>query len=93
MTNWIGDKMITVTVWYLKRKRRNNMSPVIKTIIERLIRSGIAIALPQIIMFVPAVMEMIPPPYNLILTPVLMGIAKGLRDGFPNAPWLKYIPF
>lgn len=77
----------------LQYRRNNKMSPVIKTIIERLVRSGIAIALPQIIMFVPAVMEMIPPPYNLILTPVLMGIAKGLRDGFPQAPWLKYIPF
>ena len=49
--------------------------------------------IPQLLPLVPGFVSLIPPPYNLILTPVLMGIAKGLRDGFPNRTWLKYIPF
>lgn len=62
-------------------------------IIERLVRSGLAILVPQLIILLPVMVELIPQPWPLVATPILMGIAKGLRDGFPNAPWLKYIPF
>ena len=62
-------------------------------ILQRLGRAGLAVLIPQLIPLIPGMVSLIPPPYNLILTPVLMGIAKGLRDGFPNKPWLKYIPF
>lgn len=61
-------------------------------IIERFIRAGIATLLPQLIIFIPGAIELLPPPYNLILTPILMGIGKGLRSGFPKASWLKYLP-
>lgn len=64
-----------------------------KSLYLRLLRAALATAVPQLIMLVPGAVSLIPPPYNLILTPVLMGIAKGLRDGFPQASWLKYIPF
>jgi len=62
-------------------------------ILQRLGRAGLAVLIPQFLPLVPGFVSLIPPPYNLILTPVLMGIAKGLRDGFPNRTWLKYIPF
>ena len=60
---------------------------------RRLGRSALAILVPQLLIFIPGIVEVIPPPWNLVLTPILMGIAKGLRDGFPNKPWIKYIPF
>lgn len=62
-------------------------------LIKRLIRAGVATLTPQLIIFIPGMIELMPPPYNLILTPILMGIGKGLRDGFSKAPWLKYLPF
>ena len=62
-------------------------------ILRRLGRAGLAVLIPQLLPLVPGFVSLIPLPYNLILTPVLMGIAKGLRDGFPNRTWLKYIPF
>ena len=62
-------------------------------ILQRLGRAGLAVLIPQPLPLVPGFVSLIPPPYNLILTPALMGIAKGLRDGFPNRTWLKYIPF
>ena len=63
------------------------------SILQRLGRAGLAVLIPQLLPLVPGFVILLPPPYNLILTPVLMGIAKGLRDGFPNSPWIKYIPF
>lgn len=63
------------------------------TILQRLGRAGLAVLLPQLLPLVPGFVALIPPPYNLILTPVLMGVAKGLRDGFPKVTWLRFIPF
>lgn len=63
------------------------------SIAQRLLRSGLAVLIPQLIPLIPGAVSLIPPPYNLILTPVLMGMAKGLRDGFPGKSWLRYIPF
>lgn len=66
---------------------------MVKTVGERLIRSSLALIVSQLIPMIPGLIGFIPAPYNLVVIPVLMGIAKGLRDGFPQAPWLKYIPF
>lgn len=63
------------------------------TILQRLGRASLAVLLPQLLPLVPGFVALIPPPYNLILTPVLMGVAKGLRDGFPKVTWLRFIPF
>ncbi len=62
-------------------------------VLERLLRSTGAILLPQLVAFAPAVVEILPQPYPLVLTPILMGISKGLRDGFPGKPWLRWLPF
>lgn len=62
------------------------------SIIERLIRSSVAVFLPQALSLLPGMVSILPVPYNLILTPILMGIGKGLRDGFPKANWIKWIP-
>lgn len=64
-----------------------------KSIIERLLRSGLAVLATQLIPMAPSLVAFIPPPFNLLAAPVLMGIAKGLRDAYPGKPWIKYVPF
>lgn len=64
-----------------------------KAILERLVRSGLAVLATQLIPMVPMAVGLIPSPYNLLAAPVLMGMAKGLRDAYPGKPWLRYIPF
>ncbi len=60
---------------------------------KRLLRSLLAVGVTQAIPLVPGVVSLIPPPFNLLAAPVLMGICKGLRDAYPTVPWLKYLPF
>ena len=62
-------------------------------VLERLLRSTGAILLPQLVAIIPVIVGLIPQPWPLVATPILMGISKGLRDGFPKAPWLKWLPF
>lgn len=76
-----------------EKGKNNKEEEKMNAILKRLGRAALATLIPQLIVLLPGMVELIPPPYNLILTPVLMGIAKGLRDGFPKASWLKYIPF
>lgn len=42
--------------------------------------------------FWPQLMSVLPPPYNLLAIPVLMGVAKALRMAFPDNAVLKYLP-
>lgn len=66
-------------------------------ILLRIIRAIVAVIVPQILPLVPGFVAVLPPPYNLILTPALMGIGKGLRDGLNPTNvaghWTNYIPF
>jgi len=64
-----------------------------KAIYNRIMRALLATAVPQLVVFIPGAVEILPPPWNLLLTPALMGIAKGLRNAYPEAKWVTYIPF
>lgn len=65
-------------------------------IVSRMVRALLAVIIPQLFLLIPEVAAILPAPYNLILTPVLMGIGKGIRDGLnpTNDPtsWTNWIP-
>ncbi len=42
--------------------------------------------------YIPVLLGLIPAPYNLLVTPVLMALGKGIRDAFPNSKAAKYFP-
>ena len=60
---------------------------------QRIVRSLLALGATQLIPLLPGAVTLLPPPFNLIVAPILMGIAKGLRNAYPGKPWIKYIPF
>lgn len=66
-------------------------------IVMRLVRAALATIAPQVVVLIPGLVTLLPPPYNLILTPILMGVGKGLRDGLnptnSTTHWTKWIPF
>lgn len=55
---------------------------------ERLARSAGA----GLVGYIPVLLGLIPAPYNLLVTPVLMALGKGIRDAFPNSKAAKYFP-
>lgn len=68
------------------------MNPILK----RFGRALLAVIIPQIFLFIPEVAAILPAPYNLIFTPFIMSIGKGLRDWLnpsnDSTHWTNWIP-
>ncbi len=60
---------------------------------KRTLRTLLAIGAAQLVPLVPGAVSLLPPPYNLLVAPMLMGLSKGIRNAYPTVPWIKYLPF
>ncbi len=66
--------------------------PLLKPVIERMSRGTVAVGVTAAAAS-PELLDLIPMPHALLLVPLLMGAAKGLRARFPDNKWVKLIPF
>lgn len=60
---------------------------MVNAILERFVRAGIATILPAVLAIYSG------NPWLQAATPLLMMIAKALRNKYPENPWIRLIPF